>query len=377
MRRETAKTSQRLIVWILIFSITSLALVSFLPWISTAEENFVEGDLYFNYEMMKTSSNTEIKSLAGDLNFISVLFWVIIILCLISFICLTFHASLKFSHFGQIAMALISISLLVFSVLAVYSEYNFIRTADGLNKITLSNIVFHIKYAYIPLIFTILLLVCSIYYTAVVSVHSIKQYRNLKKGKEVKTIPKEEPPLQKPTPAKPKTEKQRLEMENWLAGQAQVLDKKTENPEQDYPKEEITKDKTFLEEEEEKQTTDLEEKVIQQPFPVEEKKIKPKETEELRPSQSFEKALSYAIEKKIKRPEPLKVEESKPQTTEPEEEAKDLQLEQTANIEEPHIRKIKLRCPQCKNVFLTELEGENTKIKCPTCGKEGVIKQQI
>jgi len=364
---------KRLIVWILIFSITSLALVSFLPWLSVTEDDSVKGELYFNYELMKTSSNTEIKSLAGNLNFISVLFWVMIILALISFIFITFHASLKFSHIGQIAMALISILILVFSILVVYSEYNFIRTVDGLGKIALANIVFLIKYAYIQLLFTILLLVCSIYYTAIVSTHSIKQYRSLKTEKKVEAIPKEQP-IPKPMPSKHKTEKKRLEMENWLVGQAQILDKKTEGLEPDHSKKEITDDKTPLEEE--KQTSTLEDKVTPQPFPDEAAKVKPKESDELRPSQSFENALSYAIEKKIKRPE-AKETEPKPENIEQEEEAKNLQLEQTAEIEEPSIRKIKLRCPQCKNVFLTELEGENTKIKCPTCGKEGIIKQQI
>lgn len=374
MKREAAKKGKRLTVWILIFSITGLALVSFLPWISVAEDNYVKGELYFNYDMMKTSSNTDINSLANNLNFISILFWVMIALSLISFIFITFHASLKFSHFGQIAMAVTSFLILIFSVLIVYFEYNFIITVGRMDKISLANIVFLIKYAYIPIIFAILLMVCSIYYTAVVAIPSIKQYRSSKKEEKVETTPKEQP-IRKPTPPAPKADKKRLEMENWLVGQAQILDKKTKEKEIEHPKKEVVKDKTSLEEE--KQTINLEEKVIQQPFPVEETKIKPKETEELRPSQSFEKALSYAIERKIKKPGPSEAEEPKPQKTEPEEKAEDIQLEQTPEIEEPPVKKIKLRCPQCKNVFLTELEGEATKIKCPTCGKEGVIKQQI
>lgn len=167
-------------------------------------------------------------------------------------------------------------------------------------------------------------------------------------------------------------------MEKWLTGQIQILDKQTKSQEPQYSEKETVKPMQTIAEE--KQAISLEDKSIPEPFPTEKTKEKSKESDELQVSQSFEKALSSAIEKeKMKKPEPLEVKEKEPelQKTELKEEVEKLQLEPTVKIEETAKRKIKVRCPQCKNVFLTEFEGEIIKIKCPTCGKEGVIKQQL
>lgn len=159
MIMELPKKGQKITIWIMILSITGLILISFLPWISVTEEDSVKGELYFNYEMMKISSNTQIKSLADHLNLINILFWATIILGLFSFIFITFSEYLKNSHHGQIAMILISFSILFFNIFMVYYEYDFIRTINGMSAISLSNIVYQIKYAYIHILFTILLLV--------------------------------------------------------------------------------------------------------------------------------------------------------------------------------------------------------------------------
>ena len=33
-----------------------------------------------------------------------------------------------------------------------------------------------------------------------------------------------------------------------------------------------------------------------------------------------------------------------------------------------------VRCPGCKNIFKVEKQGNVTEIKCPKCGKEGIVK---
>jgi DNA-directed RNA polymerase subunit RPC12/RpoP len=42
--------------------------------------------------------------------------------------------------------------------------------------------------------------------------------------------------------------------------------------------------------------------------------------------------------------------------------------------EKEQIKKFNVRCPQCKEIFSAEKSEEVTKIKCPHCGKEGIIK---
>lgn len=356
--RRTARRGQSLTVWLLILSITGLALITFLPWISVSEDL---GDLYFNYDMMKTSTNQDIVRLAGDLNIVSILFWVVIALSLISFVLLIFHLSLNASN-KQSIMLVVSIIILILSILIVYKEYAFTKTVEGMSGITLANIVFLIKYAYIPLLFAILLTVFSAYYTGIVALYYTKQKKTEKKEQKVETkpvqpqvAPKISKPISKPIPPPIKTNNKQDEMEKWLRGQAQILDKKNEETELEKI---------------EKETPEIKNEVAPQPFPPEEKKERPKDSEVTQTSKSFEKALSYAIEKNIKKPEKEIGQENENSDIDTES-----KISEPKDIHEEPIRKIKVRCPQCNNVFVAGIEGENYKIKCPTCGKEGNIKK--
>ena len=76
--------------------------------------------------------------------------------------------------------------------------------------------------------------------------------------------------------------------------------------------------------------------------------------------ESFENALNSAIEKKQIKKEGKKTDEKI--------------KENKKEILKPQIRKFIVRCPQCKEIFSAEKSEGVTKIKCPHCGKEGVIK---
>jgi len=44
------------------------------------------------------------------------------------------------------------------------------------------------------------------------------------------------------------------------------------------------------------------------------------------------------------------------------------------NKEKPTKKKVSVRCPQCRGIFIIEKDEKITNIICPKCGKEGVIK---
>lgn len=371
---ETARKVKKLTAWIISLSVLGLLLISVLPWISVSEDDMIKGDLHFNFEMMKKSSNIAIQDLADELDYINILFWALIILGLLSFIGATLHASGKILPIAFIILLIGCVTLIV-SILIVLDQISIIRTIEEANAFSASSLFPHFYYAYIPFIFGILSLISSAVYTKVVVSHSIDKFKTSKKEKKTakkkvkekketkKPIKKEDDAKIKKAPVKPPSKKlpeksatkeKKVEMEQWLKDEVKSIEGKTEA--EKYPGvEEQTEDK-------------LQKK---QPFPEEKTPVKKEiseETEEVPISKSFEKALYSAIDKKqneIDSQEPPKAEDKKT----------DGKKEIPPPVEEESLKnKVKVRCPQCKNIFYIEKEGIATKIKCPNCGKEGVIK---
>ena len=104
-------------------------------------------------------------------------------------------------------------------------------------------------------------------------------------------------------------------------------------------------------------------KPIVEPFKSKEKKEESSIPKTPADTISFENVLSSAIEKrqvdKIKK-------ESKEETSEEDEYEDDETEEEKVTLT--------VRCPGCKHVFTVEKTGEVTNIKCPECGKKGIVK---
>ena len=363
---EMAKRAERLTIWIVFLSIIGLIFMSFLPHISTAENDAVKGDLYFNFEMMKKSDNEQISDLADHLNLINISFWALVILGLLSFIGATIHASGKFSVMGNVIL-MVGCVTLIFSILVIDLQFMILENIGEMNIISASAIYSPMNYAYILLIPSFLIFICSVLYTWSTFSHSIQKFKDSKKAKKDKkeektTVEKpvkkksktkvKEPPKKEKPALEPQIDEKRVEMEQLLIGQAQDMEKESVEEKRPEPeKEEIITPKQPFEEE----------KIIEEPdkepkephvFPSEKTKEKTEVTDEVRTSQSFEEALSSAIQKKQTEEEP----------------------EKTKEKEEPAEKEISVRCPQCKHIFTVEKDEGITKIKCPECGKEGLIK---
>ena len=99
MKNDFVKKIRRYPIIILFLSIICLFLISFIPWITIAEEDRLKEDLHFSYEMMKGSDNAQINDLAGNLSRINILFFAMIIVALISFIFIICYSLVKRSLF--------------------------------------------------------------------------------------------------------------------------------------------------------------------------------------------------------------------------------------------------------------------------------------
>ena len=82
MKNDFVKKIKRYPIIIIFLSIICLFLISFIPWITIAENDRIKEDLHFSYEMMKNSDNAQINDLADNLNHINILFFAMLILLL-------------------------------------------------------------------------------------------------------------------------------------------------------------------------------------------------------------------------------------------------------------------------------------------------------
>ena len=384
---KMAKKAERLTILIIFLSIISLCIFSLLPIIKIQENDFVKDDLHFNYEMMKKSSNEKINNLADDLSLINILFWILITLGLLSNIGATLNASKKYLKAGDILLSLGLITLIV-SILIINYIYIFLKNIGESDIYSASVIYPPFDYAYISLIPSVIILICSVSYTWSFSVYSIRKLKVARETKkDERKLPEE--PIKKIMKTKeiertkikkqdvkkiqiePEIDVKRVEMEQWLTD-------KVKEKEKPVIVEEVV---------EQKKETEPESIVIpKQIFPEEKIPIvedKSEETEEVPVHQSFEEALSSAIQKKqneIKKQKPLHIEETK-------EKMEDLHLDQSSEAQidenseivnqpkiEPITKRVNVRCPRCKHIFSVEKEHKITKIKCPKCGKEGNIQ---
>jgi ribosomal protein S27E len=195
----------------------------------------------------------------------------------------------------------------------------------------------------------------------------IKYFKDSSKPKKVtkeRTQIKEKKSVSQKTPKTHEIEKKLAETESWLGEEAQKLkesetEKSTSLDEvESKPEESLPIQEEPPEEKREEQPTPFKDELPKEPEEPVTSEEEPVE-EETQPSASLEKALSSAIEKKQ-----IEVNEQPPEV-----------IEKQAEEEKPAIKKLSVKCPQCNHVFIVEKKiGELTKIKCPECGKDGVIK---
>jgi len=363
MNFDFAKRARKLSSLAVVSSIIGLTLVSLLPWVSETTTNS-EGKtitIYYNIATMETSNNEQINGLAGDTRLIIDFFWLIIIFGLLSFVGTIIYVSDKHPRLAQVSLLLGCLTI-IFSILVVFVNWSWIQKIGTMETISASPLFgvsnIPIKYAHLPLAMGVISLIGSGLYTWLILSSSIKPFIGSKKQKEpVEKLRVQEPKTRQPIQKLPVGEKQ----DSYRRIQTRSFEFEKESPiEKPYAEEEYSKP-------EQKQHLEPRKPIpTKQPFPLK-KSLDIEETygnssaaEELSsrqdepPSTSplFEKALYSAIEKK----------------------QMEINKEKTDKKQQPAKKKISVRCPQCKYILSVEKGEGITKIKCPKCGKEGVIK---
>ena len=351
---ELAKLTKNFTIWIVVLSIIGLFLMSFLPLISVTENDSVKQDLYFNFDMMKKSDNEQIITLAGEIYLITISFWALIILGLLSYLGATIQASGIKSLVGRLLL-IIGCGTLIFSILVVDFQLIILENIWAIDTISPAAVYPPIYYTYMSLIPGFLILIFSVLYTLPVvaySIHNLKSLKKTKKGKnkekkkpkktikkkdtiEAKKLIKKEKPVLEKVLKEPGTHENRIELGEMLTGQGVNIAEQTDKDNPQEPKKEI--------------------------------KIEPEETKPPKPPFPDEKTSD--VEEKIKESDKLPLSEPFKGALS----STNVNM-QTKTNEEPEKKKYKVRCPKCKNIFPIENEGAITKIKCPKCDKEGFVR---
>jgi len=341
-KTKTVKQAERLTFWIIIFGIAGLFLISLIPWISTTETQAVEGDLLFNLEMMLKSNNGVILEIANNLETVNFYLWTLITIGLISLIGGTIHTSGKINPVGK-TLLLVGFGMLVCSFFVLDIQINTIKTINDTFFIKGAEIFPHFHFSYIFLIVSVIMLIFTALYIFFIVLHIIeklKEYIDKKRGKDEQIDleafsqnPKDDENISAlDLLLSQNTEKSNnLEAEKQVSNQIEKSDLKDE------------KETPIIPIEEEKP----EEKIEKQNEIKKDKKVEESKDGDIK--ESFDKALSSLIEK-----EDLKKEKIE------------------SDDEEDSKTKIKVRCPQCREIFL--VDDRSLDIVCPRCGKEGKIK---
>lgn len=420
MDSNILKKSRKKIFLILIINILCIIMISFFPWIQVTENNFVNENLHFNYEMMEGSSNTQINELAKIVMNINILFWIIFVITLISIFFIKYYTLKKSTLSVQILILTSGFIILIICLLIIYLQIIFSRMVNDIDFISASMFHSYFAYPYIPFIFSFILLFYSATYTNILLFYSIKKLKKSSKktDKEIKKIDEKEIPdssrekeieelLKEPIV---NTTSFNLTKEAKLAEIDKLLDKKElnsnkENLKEPLPNSDLDKEKQIESSLENNSSDDWEEKQekfnkddkaqikedenLLEPFPIKKQDDKTEDNEEIHLSDTFEKALSSAIEKKQSKTKPQKPKnKDEKQNNKVKIDTKDLKIEKPAPIFQTekillekkgdNIYKIfNFKCPECNHIFPFDKNSDNQKITCPKCRKEGTIEKEI
>jgi len=405
---------------ILMFSITSVMLISFLPTLEIDNYSTKE-PISLNQFSMKDSNNSEVQDIEKNLSIINYLLWALIIFCLLSIFGIIINLS---DFYDKISKVLLFFGIPVFfiSCIAILLYIIILKGVIDLSTLSSPYLIEPIRYSYISLFILLFLVLSSIFYLVAltkffITENKMKNTVNIKEKKKIpkkKTLPKK---LEKKSDTKKKIlseEKQKDEtiknkkemMENWLKDETKKLE--NEEPEEktlnkEFKKEikhetkeqyDNSKDTTF--EKEKGVITEEENNIKDQEKTDEKKEIKVDNEEKTDEKESSKKDVDI-VDKNIQSidlTEKNKKIESNLEKTDIKEniknektldealdnaikkrgvEKKD-QEQEKKETDKKEIEKYNIKCPSCSHIFAVEKKKGENKTKCPKCGKEGIIK---
>ncbi len=389
-------------------SIICLILNNILPIFASTNYESTGKTIYLNMHSIQNFNNPNIGNIIANMGNINLLLWAVIFLSIISLFGVTLYPSKRYGKISKIFLYA-GFPLLFLNILNLILFLSLSNHVINLNNFLLSYAFDPFRYSYLPTILLIFLLLFSIVYFYILIKLLLAEIKEKKIEKEKIHKKIESRNIQKKETKKENISDLKLVLSN----------KKEENRSNDSTKIESKKDyeKVDTVDTSKKQPADIDinvkeekskeiefDKKIEQPIEKEEKvekinkpenkisnrtkdtsifkeKLKEKkeenETEIKKPEKSLEKALDNAIKKRKGEPKNIKKDEdnqkqNKSEGKKPINEKKE--GNEVKKAEEKSNKDFQVKCPQCSNVFnIKKVEGIN-KIKCPKCGKEGIIK---
>lgn len=300
-KSDLAYTIEIILIVMLFFSISVLMLNSFLPTVILKNpDNLV----YYNIESMQYSPNIDIQNLYKDVNLINYLIGITIIFTFIAFFGVIINISKIYKKISYLFLSVGCLSI-IFSTISSYLYISFILKVSNYTNILLAYIIVEpIKYSYIILIMLMVIILLVISYIITTIPILFRAFKDLKSNKQKLTE-------DKPTP--------KFVLKDYNK-KISFYNKKQENDKgfnyekkKEFSESEFANQIKKIETKENLDTKNInkepfEEKIVinkkESPFLEDYKKRKTNQNidkiNEVKISESFEKALSLAIDKKKK-----------------------------------------------------------------------------
>ncbi len=397
MKKSYSEIIKNLCILLLLLSITILMLNSILPVVKI--DNYNGGkSLFLNIANMQENDNLEVQDTYNILEKNNMLLWIVIILLMLNLLALIIEQSEISFLFSKFLLGL-GLPIFVISCLIGYNYYLINMEIININSLSFTNIIFPIKCMYIIWIFLFALLLISFlhFFNLLKSLFKeMKKYTDFRKEKKrhIKKSKKESESKDKEGKVlfEEKQEEnintKKEKIENWLREEAKTVASKDkqklenekgkmelnfeENKSQTKPEKldvEIEKDEKSSETDEIREDKKVEyiKKSSTNVFKEDKNKTKSDSLEKLNTDKSLEEALNNAIKKKKGKGKSDSIDKENKQLKEVEEK------KDKAKTEE-EIDKYDVKCPKCNHVFSIDKKEGINKIKCPKCGKEGIVK---
>ena len=357
---------------LLFLSITLLILINFLPWITVFGQTGNDNGVFFSYEMIRKNNSFGVMDISRIITNIMFITWATVILGFICFIGLILYISKKTQMLSFLMIGSGSL-IVVLEVLIIYLSFRFIQNVAADGNISLAYITGPFSYSFIVFVFILLSLLVSFVVTTDIASFFSLYYKNIKSKKRKEKMPFEYSISQTPLVTDNKTfsgstiHDIKDEPEEWFKDsekeeKIEVEKEKRENKEKTEKKIEKTKVEKENGLKQDENSADLklekgEKKPEKEKTVLVEKEVK--KTEDKSKAgfhQEFEQVLLSAIEKKKKEKKVLKQ-----------------PIEKYDKNVVGKIKKFRVKCLKCENVFVAEIRDGEKKIKCPVCGEEGEL----
>jgi hypothetical protein len=398
------KKAKKFLILSIFFCIAGLFITSFFPLVtySNTEDSF-EDRILNNHAMSKINSDEIIISL-NHINNISILLWIGLTIGILSLFGIYLYIS-KYFMTASISLILSGCFIFIINIIILFFSFIFYNGVNNFEKISHASILGPFNYFFIITMVYIISSYISIKYIYIVTFQLLSEFRKIGGKNRQFMKPKEnilglsdqtsnissrrtgEPKITdlELNVLKKAISNQKKGSINWLSTNIANLKHKKNDKE----------DETKIDPE-----FNIKNKNLKSPANIDEKNNNSGVTNTIKISKKFEQVLSNAIDKrKIVNKKPYSNKQINKNTIDKKnqydsnlielEEQRDNFNEKSdfnkfsideekdkigKDVTSTKLTKYKVRCPKCKNIFITEKNEKPNRVICPKCGKKGIIE---